>query len=45
VRTWRKHGTAAAAAPHLNRSNDEVIQIVEGVHKKIDRIFETEGRP
>ena len=45
VRAWRKHGTAAAAAPHLNRSNDEVIQIVEGVHKKIDRIFETEGRP
>ena len=45
VRAWRKHGTAAAAAPHVNRSNDEVIQIVEGVHKKIDRIFETEGRP
>jgi DNA-directed RNA polymerase specialized sigma24 family protein len=46
VRAWRKHGTAAAAAPHVNRSGDEVISILEGAHKKIDRIFtETEGRP
>ena len=46
VRAWRKHGTAAATAPHVNRSGDEVIQILEGAHKKIDRIFdETEGRP
>ena len=46
VRAWRKHGTAAAAAPHVNRSGEEVIQILEGAHKKIDRIFdETEGRP
>jgi DNA-directed RNA polymerase specialized sigma24 family protein len=44
VRAWRKHGTAAAAAPHVNRSGDEVISILEGAHKKIDRIFtETEG--
>ncbi len=46
VRAWRQHGTAIAAAPHVNRSGDEVIQILEGAHKKIDRIFdETEGRP
>ena len=46
VREWRKHGTAAATAPHVNRSGDEVISILEGAHKKIDRIFtETEGRP
>ncbi len=43
VRAWRKHGTAAAAAPHVNRSSDEVIQIVEGAHKKIDRIFRDGG--
>jgi DNA-directed RNA polymerase specialized sigma24 family protein len=46
VREWRRHGTAAATAPHVNKSDDEVIQILEGAHKKIDRIFtETEGRP
>ncbi len=46
VRAWRKHGTAAATAPHVNRSGEEVISILEGAHKKIDRIFtETEGRP
>jgi DNA-directed RNA polymerase specialized sigma24 family protein len=46
VRAWRRHGTAAATAPHVNRSGDEVLQILEDAHKKIDRIFdETEGRP
>jgi DNA-directed RNA polymerase specialized sigma24 family protein len=46
VRAWRKRGTAAAAAPHVDKSGDEVIQILEGARKKIDRIFdETEGRP
>lgn len=46
VRAWRKHGSAAATAPHVNRSGDEVLSILEGAHKKIDRIFtETEGRP
>ena len=46
VREWRKHGTAAATAPHVNRSGEEVISILEGAHKKIDRVFtETEGRP
>ena len=43
VRAWRKHGTAAATAPHVNRSGDEVIQILEGAHKKIDRIFDRDG--
>ena len=33
VRAWRKHGTAAAA-PHVNRSGDEVIQILEGVTRR-----------
>jgi DNA-directed RNA polymerase specialized sigma24 family protein len=45
VRMWRKHGSAAATAPHVNKSGDEVIQILEGAHKKIDRVFtETEDR-
>jgi DNA-directed RNA polymerase specialized sigma24 family protein len=46
VRAWRRHGTAAATAPHVNRTGEDVIRILEGAHKKIDRIFdETEGRP
>lgn len=46
VRAWRRHGTAAAAAPHVGRPIADFLRILDNVHKKTDRVFdEKEGRP
>jgi RNA polymerase sigma factor (sigma-70 family) len=46
VRAFRRHGTAAAAAPRLGLAQAEFTCILEDAHKKIDQVFsEREGRP
>lgn len=39
LRYWREFGSARAAAPYLNRSEDDIHRIVDDLHKKIDQIF------
>lgn len=36
---WRTFGSARAAAPQLQRSEDEIHRIVGNAHKKIDELF------
>lgn len=44
IRAWRRHGSATDAARVVGRSGDDVVRILEGAQKKIDRVFdEREG--
>lgn len=45
IRAWQRHGTARDVGRSIGRTDEDVVRILEGAQKKIDRVFdEKEGQ-